>query len=285
MSSILTNYVAENDLLRQDCYKICARIKNDWDAVIVNVGIPGTGKTVLSIQMAQYFCEALGCEFDLNTMITYDGAGFLELLDVNDDETPIILDEAGSALFSQEWQNSVNKAIIQALMVVRKRRKIMILNLPKLRFLNPGVSDRISLFNTVYTVHGKRGYVAVHYPTTTALSNYKYPYFRQAYIHRFPDLDPAIKAQYEPVEAEGKEMLLQRYIEKAGGNKVETLMDFIRELQGEKKDMMLVNGRNEFKGLKIYSGNLMAEAVENASVAMCKAAAKRLNLELLQKSA
>ena len=176
MSSILTNYVAEDDLLRQDCIKITKRIKNDWDAVIVNVGIPGTGKTVLSIQMAQYFCEALGCEFDLNTMITYDGAGFLELLDVNDDETPIILDEAGSALFSQEWQNSVNKAIIQALMVVRKRRQIMILNLPKLRFLNPGVSDRISLFNTVYTVHGRRGYVAVHYPTTTALSNYKYPY-------------------------------------------------------------------------------------------------------------
>lgn len=62
-------------------------------------------------------------------------------------------------------------------------------------------------------------------------------------------------------------------------------MEFIKELTGEKKEMMLVNGRNEYKGLRIYSGNLMAEAVENASVAMCKAAAKRLNLEILENSA
>tara|TARA_Y100000310_G_scaffold329572_1_gene399705 strand:+ start:5780 stop:6706 length:927 start_codon:yes stop_codon:yes gene_type:complete len=282
MSSILQTYKADKDYLFEDCQRISKRIKNDWDSVIVNVGIPGTGKTVLSLQMAQYFCETLDCEFDLSTMITYDGAGFLEMLDVNDDETPIILDEAGSALFSQEWQNSVNKAIIQALMVVRKRRKVMILNLPKLRFLNPGVSDRINLFTTVYTVKGRRGYAAVHYPRTTALSNYKYPYFDLRYIHRFPDLDPEIKAQYEPIELEGKEMLLKRYIEKAGGNKLDTLMDFARDLDAEQRDLMQTNGQREYLGMKVFSADLMKEAIENASYPMCRAAAKRLNLELLQ---
>ena len=61
-------------------------MKNDWDAVVVNVGTPGSGKTVFSIQLAQMICEHLGIEFDLASMITYDGAGFLELLDINDDQ-------------------------------------------------------------------------------------------------------------------------------------------------------------------------------------------------------
>ena len=284
MSSILMNLESGYDLLHKDAKRITQRMKNDWDAVVVNVGTPGSGKTVFSIQLAQMICEHLNIEFDLASMITYDGAGFLELLDINDDMTPIILDEAGSALFSQEWSNSVNKAIVQALMVVRKRRKAMILNIPKLRFLNPGVGDRISLFNSIYTHKGKRGYAAVHYPRTTTLSNYKYPYFVKQYVHRFPDLDPEIKAQYEPIEKEGKEMLLQRYIEKGGGNKLETLMDFVKSLEGEQKERMMTNGRGEYQGLRVFSGDLMAQAVENASVSMCRAAAKRMNMSILSKA-
>ena len=284
MSSVLQNLESGMDLLEQDAGRIVKRMKTDWDAVVVNVGTPGCGKTVFSIQFAKMLCGHLGIDFDLETMITYDGAGFLELLDINDDMTPIILDEAGSALFSQEWSNAVNKAIVQALMVVRKRRKCMILNIPKLRFLNPGVSDRISLFNTIYTHRGKRGYAAVHYPTTSALSNYKYPYFIKKYVHRFPDLDPETKATYEPIEKEGKEMLLQRYIEKGGGNKLETLLEFLKGLDTEAKRRMMVNGRGEYQGLQVFSGDLMAEAVENASVSMCRAATKRMNIAILDKA-
>tara|TARA_Y100000310_G_scaffold236586_1_gene239805 strand:- start:5160 stop:6062 length:903 start_codon:yes stop_codon:yes gene_type:complete len=282
MKSVLSTQRTGMDLLDRDAKRIAKRIKNDWDAVILNVGIPGTGKTVLSIQQAKLLCKHLGCEWDIKSMIVYDGPQFLEALANNPDETPIILDEAGSALFSQEWSNAVNKAIVKALMVVRKRRKVMILNLPKLRFLNPGVSDRISLFCSVYTYKGKRGYAAVHYPTTTVLSNYKYPYFRQQYIHLFPDLDQETKDAYQPVEMEGKEYLLNRYIEQSGGHTLEQLIEFVKGLEGEQKEGMLSWGRGEYRGMRVYSADLMAQSVDNASRSMCRAAANKINSEMLK---
>ena len=53
MSSILMNLESGYDLLHKDAKRITQRMKNDWDAVVVNVGTPGSGKTVFSIQLAQ----------------------------------------------------------------------------------------------------------------------------------------------------------------------------------------------------------------------------------------
>lgn len=104
--------------------------KRNMDNWIILDGDEGYGKTTMSVLCAQYFKNSTGRKFD-HTHMFFDVEKLIEFAKNTHDQI-IIWDEAALGGLASDWQNKSQKKLIQLSMIVRKRRHIVLLNIPKI---------------------------------------------------------------------------------------------------------------------------------------------------------
>lgn len=127
------------DLLDRHCNYVRKVLRNDFDWWHCNEGYEGTGKSTGSIHTARRIAGDL---FDVNEHVVYDAEELLRLIDDCPRYGSIILDEAGEAAFSREWNTEMNKAIVKGSQQMRDRNLNVIFNLPALELLDSALRRR-----------------------------------------------------------------------------------------------------------------------------------------------
>ena len=115
---------------------MCDRCTGDnrMDNVIIIDGDEGYGKSTLSVELAFYCAEKTGREFNVDN-IFFDIDRLIDLVK-STKEKVIIWDEAALAGLAADWQKKVQKKLVKLLMICRKKRHIIFLNIPKFFKLN-----------------------------------------------------------------------------------------------------------------------------------------------------
>jgi len=241
------------DLLKWHCRREAKKLTQDWDTIFIFTGQPPVrvGKTTLALWAAKHFCNYAGLEYNVNEIMTYDGAQFIEKIEGNPEYSPVILDEAGDACNSREWYTDINKAISKALMVSGQYHKALMFCLPSLKLLDSTVKYRMSALFNCLAPKNVRGYCKVFTPNQTLFSRHNNPYFNPFYDFRFFDLPPRIKEIFQKTEREGKAYLMEKYIEQAGGKSPEALAKHIAGLPPTEKEQL--------KSSRVYSAALISQ--------------------------
>lgn len=111
--------------LKQNLDLMKETIKEDWDMIFVVDGYEGSGKSMLSMQMAQY-CDNT---FNLDRIV-FNPTDFKKAIMAAEPFQAVIYDEAYGGLSSKRALSEVNKSIVQMLTVIRQRNLFVFIVLP-----------------------------------------------------------------------------------------------------------------------------------------------------------
>jgi len=100
-------------------------VKKDWDMVFGVDGPEGSGKSVITQQMAKFVDPTLTVE-----RIVFNADDFKEVVNKASKYQAIILDEAYQGLSSRGAMGSINKALVQMLTVIREKNLFIFIVLP-----------------------------------------------------------------------------------------------------------------------------------------------------------
>ena len=117
--------VTKIDLMIDRCHGKGAK----RDAVLLCEGAEGEGKTTLSIALAYYIQEKTGRKFD-NTHVFFDIEKMIDFAQ-NTEKQIIIWDEPALQALSTDWASSSVKNLTRLLMMARKKRHFIIINVTK----------------------------------------------------------------------------------------------------------------------------------------------------------
>lgn len=176
----------------------------DWDLPILDCGMEGTGKSAFAINLA--------CDLDddiiphLEDHVLWDVKKDVPKLEnriKHLSPTVFILDEAGKDLLSRNAMEKEQKQIIELAMVMREYNHILILVLPKQRWIDPYMRDhRVTLWAQVYWVgsffNRERGYVRLRYATHDDFASSAY--WNPIFTMRFPNFPPEIEEKYKTLK-------------------------------------------------------------------------------------
>ena len=141
-----TQLVKKLDLMIERCQSK----KNKKDVVLLCEGAEGEGKTTLSIALAYYVSEQTGREFDTSHMF-FDIEKMIDFAQ-NTEEQIIIWDEPALQALSTDWASSAVKNLTRLLMMARKKRHFIIINMTKFyKFNEYIVVDRAIALIHVYS--------------------------------------------------------------------------------------------------------------------------------------
>ena len=117
--------------LQQNLDKIKDHIKLDWDYFLVIEGEERTGKSTLALQIGKY----IDPNFSIDN-IAFDGEQFREKLKNAKHGSVLIFDEAGTALFSRESQDELQRILVKAFMTMGVKNLFIVLLIPAFLFLD-----------------------------------------------------------------------------------------------------------------------------------------------------
>ena len=134
-------------------------VKKDWDMVFVIDGMEGSGKSVLTQQIAHYTDPTLDI-----SRITFNPESFKKAIDEATKYQAIIYDEGYAGLSSKSSMSAINKAIVQRLTIIREKNLFIFIVLPSFFDLDKYVAIwRSRALISVYTGKGfKRGFFSFY---------------------------------------------------------------------------------------------------------------------------
>jgi len=184
------------NLLRMFLRHYMLRVQEyDLDTMIAIVGDRGSGKSTLSLRMAELLTELRGSElmFDPAENVYYDIHRLQEdLLKLR--KTVMIVDEAAIQLFSRDFATDVNKEIVKTVQISRDQNDIVIWVFPHFMHLDKGV--RLYMHHVWRTrVQFLRGGGKIHltrpYMVQTDYIHDKYRVVPAEYLSEYGDYRPA----------------------------------------------------------------------------------------------
>lgn len=127
------------------------------DLLLIFDGYEGYGKSTFSTLVAYYFSYKTGRKFNEDHMF-FDTKKLIEFAQSTEKQI-IVWDEAALGALSQEYYNKMQIDLIKLLMVVRKKRHIIIFNVPYFNKLKDYFIDRaIGLIHVYAQKETKLGY-------------------------------------------------------------------------------------------------------------------------------
>lgn len=117
----------------------CTNNTSKLDALLLNDGNEGYGKTTLSVLEAAYLAFLTGRSFSVEN-IFFDVDKLIDFAKSTKEQI-IIWDEAALGGLSTEWWNKSQRNLIKLLMTIRKKRHIFIFNIPKFYKLSPYITQ------------------------------------------------------------------------------------------------------------------------------------------------
>ena len=108
-------------------------LKYDLNALVIVVGEQGSGKSSLSLRMAEMLREH-GLAFKPEDDIFFDIKKFVR--DAGKKEHVYILEEAGVQLYNRNFMNRVNKVLSYITQTIRFKNSVTIMNLPHLKLID-----------------------------------------------------------------------------------------------------------------------------------------------------
>jgi len=108
-------------------------LKYDLNALVIIVGEQGSGKSSLSLRMAEMLRE-WGLAFKPERDIFFDIKEFVR--EAGDEKRVYILEEAGVHLYSRNFMTKVNKVLSYITQTIRFKNSVTIMNLPHLKLID-----------------------------------------------------------------------------------------------------------------------------------------------------
>ncbi|RLF51737.1 MAG: hypothetical protein DRN11_02255 [Thermoplasmata archaeon] len=180
--------------LRKFCKYIARVRKQDEDFVMLVSGQTRSGKSTLAIEIAML----IDPNFDIEKNILFDIKELGKRI-FDEKGKEYILDESIFDAFSRDAMSSMNKWLIKVLTACAERNHIIIMIIPKVKWLDKPVRERISfMFYTIkqYTPQGiQRGiYKAYDWTDFNPFEDIEYP--KYAWMGKFAQLPPPLYAKY-----------------------------------------------------------------------------------------
>ena len=130
------------------------RVRNHWDAVVVITGPEGSGKSSLALRLA----VALDPTFTVERLC-YTALDVMTMFKTLKPGQAFIFDESARALMGTDTHAPEQKALVQALMLVRERNLVTIMCIPRLQELAKSMRSRRS---TMWMHVVRRGTALIH---------------------------------------------------------------------------------------------------------------------------
>lgn len=198
------------DLLDRHCNYVRKVLRRDFDWWHCNEGYEGTGKSTGSIHTARRIAGDL---FTVRDHVVYDAEELLRLIDDAPRYGSIILDEAGEAAFSREWNSEMNKAIVKGSQQMRDRNLNVLFNLPALELLDSALRRRFRTLVIYEAPKFTRGRSMWHTPSYNRYGKKSDPYWDLRFIYYMRELPPSIREDYVRLKTtRGRERVL-RYLD------------------------------------------------------------------------
>jgi len=198
----MMSYEVISNLVDPKLQKFCKYInkvrQQDEDFIMLVTGQTRSGKSTLAIEIALHIDPV----FEMERQILFD----IKELGKKIYETKgkvYILDEAIFDAFNREAMSMMNRWLVKIFTVCAERNHVIIMILPKVKWLDKPVKERISfMFYTIkqYTPHGiMRGiYKAYDWTDFNPFEDTEYP--RYAWTGKFSHLPPQFYAKYSDLK-------------------------------------------------------------------------------------
>lgn len=198
------------DLLDRHCNYVRKVLRNDFDWWHCNEGYEGTGKSTGSIHTARRIAGDL---FDINEHVVYDAEELLRLIDDCPRYGSIILDEAGEAAFSREWNTEMNRAIVKGSQQMRDRNLNVLFNLPALELLDSALRRRFRTLVIYEAPQFVRGRSMWHAPSINRYGKKSEPFWDLQFVYYMRPLPPRLREDYVAIKTKRGQERVARYIE------------------------------------------------------------------------
>ncbi len=170
-------------------------VKNKFDQVTMITGDERSGKSALFFHIATILDE----NFPLSH-ITFTQTDVREKVRKISDESVIAMDEAGAAMFAQEWMERGQRELVKAFQVFGMKRLKFFITLPHKELLNNRLRNRRThWWIDVYTKGVRRGYAelrrAVHSKWQTRV------FWEPVFAFTFPKYTGDLWGEYEKRKA------------------------------------------------------------------------------------
>lgn len=198
------------DLLDRHCNYVRKVLRNDYDWWHCNEGYEGTGKSTGSIHTARRIAGDL---FDVNEHVVYDAEELLRLIDDCPRYGSIILDEAGEAAFSREWNTEMNRAIVKGSQQMRDRNLNVLFNLPALELLDSALRRRFRTLVIYEAPQFVRGRSMWHAPSINRYGKKSEPFWDLQFVYYMRPLPPRLREDYVAIKTKRGQERVARYIE------------------------------------------------------------------------
>ena len=198
------------DLLDRHCSFVRRVLRNDFDWWHCNEGYEGTGKSTGSIHTARRIAGDL---FDINEHVVYDAEELLRLIDDCPRYGSIILDEAGEAAFSREWNSEMNRAIVKGSQQMRDRNLNVLFNLPALELLDSALRRRFRTLVIYEAPQFIRGRSMWHVPSINRYGKKSEPFWDLHFVYYMRPLPPRLREDYVAIKTKRGQERVARYLE------------------------------------------------------------------------
>ena len=131
------------------------RIAEHWDCVLVITGPEGTGKSTLALKLAY----AIDPTYNLKERLCYTATDVMKCFETVDSGKVAVFDESARALLATDTFSREQKALVQALQLIREKGLITVLCLPRLEELAKSMRSRRA---TLWIHLPRRGIGIIH---------------------------------------------------------------------------------------------------------------------------
>ena len=185
-------------------HKFCKYVnmvrQQDEDFIMLITGQTRSGKSTLAIEMAML----MDSEFEMERQILFDIKDLKRRI-YEERGRVYLLDEAIFDAFNRDSMSMMNKFLIKVFTVCAERNHVILMLIPKVKWLDKPVKERISfMFYTMkyYTPEGiKRGsYRAYDWTDFNPFEDSEYPTY--AWTGKFTRLPPPFYAKYSELKVQ-----------------------------------------------------------------------------------
>jgi hypothetical protein len=205
-----SSLVEKADFLGRHANYVRKVIRGDWDWWLCNEGGEGTGKSSLGIWQGHVVGREL---FKVSQNIVWDPEEFLRLIDSTPRYGVIILDEAGEAVFSRDFNSEMNKAIVKASQQMRDRNLYVVYNLPTLELLDTALRRRFKTLVIYEAPNFVRGRSLWHVPVHNRYGKKSEPYWDFQEVYYFRELPPKVRSEYVKIKTSRGIERVAKYLE------------------------------------------------------------------------